>query len=325
MSPVRLPTFQKQCPRSLEDQALDIYLPIAEISLNFFILLAIGGGVGFLSGVFGVGGGFLMTPLLIFIGVPPAIAVGTGAVQVTASSVSGVLAHLRRGSVDIKMGTVLVIGGLIGSGIGILIFRWLRSVGRIDTVVSLSYVLLLGSVGLLMAFESLNAMLRTRRTAGTVRRRLHQHYWLHRLPWKMRFPHSRLYISALTPMVIGALIGILNAVMGVGGGFILIPAMIYIIGMPTNVVVGTSLFQLCFVSAVTALLQAGTNATVDIVLALLLIAGGVIGAQFGSRAGGSLRGDHLRILLAVIVLIVGGRLAYDLVATPVDPFLLRRQ
>lgn len=301
---------------------MDIYLPIAEVSLNLFLLLLIGSGVGFLSGVFGIGGGFLMTPLLIFIGVPPAVAVGTGAIQVTASSVSGALAHLRRGAVDLKMGTILVAGGIVGSALGILIFRWLRSVGQIDTVISLSYVFLLGFVGILMFVESLNAMVRTRRRASTGARRLHQHYWLHRLPLKMRFPHSRLYISMITPLAIGAAIGMLNAVMGVGGGFILIPAMIYLIGMPTSIVVGTSLFQLCFVSAITGFLQAATNATVDIVLAMLLIAGGVIGAQFGSRAGAYLRGDHLRILLALIVLLVGGRLAWDLIVTPPDPYYL---
>jgi uncharacterized protein len=299
---------------------MDLYLPIAEMSVNFFLLLALGGIVGFLSGVFGVGGGFLMTPLLIFVGIPADIAVGTGTIQVLASSVSGVFAQIRRGAVDVKMGGILVAGGLVGSVLGILIFRWIQAIGVIETFVVLAYVFFLGSVGAVMFIESARAMLRTRRRTSTTPRRLHQHHLFHRLPFRMRFPASRLYISALVPLVTGASIGILTAIMGVGGGFILIPAMVYLIGMPTNVVVGTSLFQLSFVSAASAFLHATTNYTVDIVLGLLLIAGGVIGAQFGSRAGAYLRGEQLRILLAIIVLAVCGRLGWDLVTTPGDPF-----
>jgi uncharacterized protein len=301
---------------------MDLYLPIAEMSVSFFLLLTLGGAVGFLSGVFGVGGGFLMTPLLIFIGIPAEIAVGTGTIQILASSVSGVFSQLRRKAVDLRMGTVLVLGGMAGSGIGILLFRWIQSMGLIDTFVVLAYVFFLGSVGALMFIESARSLLRTRRRSSAAPRRLHQHHWLHRLPFKMRFPASRLYISAVVPVVTGASIGILTAIMGVGGGFILIPAMVYLIGMPTAVVVGTSLFQLSFVSATSALLHAVNNQTVDIVLGLLLVAGGVIGAQFGSRAGAYLRGDQLRVLLAIIVLLVCGRLGWDLVATPVDPFSL---
>lgn len=300
---------------------MDIYLPVAEMSVNLFLVLALGGIVGFLSGVFGVGGGFLMTPLLIFIGIPPAVAVGTGTTQILASSVSGVLAHLRRGSVDLRMGAVLVAGGLIGSAIGIVIFQWLRAIGRIDTFVTLSYVFFLGSVGLMMFWESLGALLRTHRK-GAPRRRLHQHYWVHGLPFKMRFPQSRLYISSLIPLATGAGIGLLTAIMGVGGGFLLIPAMIYFIGMPTAVVVGTSLLQLAFVSAGTAFMHAVQNYTVDILLAVLLIAGGVIGTQFGIRVGVLLRGEQLRILLSLIVLAVGVRLAFDLVLQPADLYIL---
>jgi uncharacterized membrane protein YfcA len=300
---------------------MDLYLPIAELSVNLFLLLAIGGGVGFLSGVFGVGGGFLMTPLLIFIGIPAEIAVGTGTLQVLASSVSGVLAQMRRSGVDVRMGAVLVLGGAVGSALGIILFQVLRASGVIDTFVVLSYVFFLGSVGAIMFIESARAMLQRHvRRGPPSRQRLHQHYWLHRLPLKFRFPASRLYISALVPFATGACIGVLTAVMGVGGGFILIPAMVYIIGMPTAVVVGTSLFQLCFVSAISAFLHAVNNQTVDVILAVLLIAGGVVGTQFGSRAGAYLRGDQLRILLALIVLTVCGRLALDLVRTPVDPF-----
>lgn len=300
---------------------MDIYLPVAEMSVNLFLVLGLGGMVGFLSGVFGVGGGFLMTPLLIFIGIPPAVAVGSGTTQILASSVSGVLAHLRRGSLDLRMGAVLVGGGLIGSALGILIFQWLRAIGRIDTFVTLAYVFFLGSVGLMMFWESVATLVRTRKK-GAPSRRLHQHYWVHGLPLKMRFPQSRLYISALIPLATGAGIGLLTAIMGVGGGFLLIPAMIYFIGMPTAVVVGTSLLQLAFVSAGTAFMHAVQNYTVDILLALLLIAGGVIGTQFGTRVSALLRGEQLRVLLSLIVLMVGARLAWDLVATPLDVYTL---
>ncbi|MFO1069632.1 MAG: sulfite exporter TauE/SafE family protein [Geminicoccaceae bacterium] len=300
---------------------MDIYLPIAELSVNLFVLLALGGVIGFLSGLFGVGGGFLMTPLLIFLGVPPAVAVGSGATQILSTSVSGVLNHASRRGVDRRMGMVLTAGGVIGSILGVLLFTWLRRLGQIDLVVQLAYVLLLGAVGSLMLGEGLVAFVRRRRPTAR-RGRLHQHYWLHGLPLKMRFVESRLYISALLPLGLGAAVGVLTALMGVGGGFIMLPAMIYLIGMPTTVVVGTSLLQIGIVSAFTIFLQAYTNQTVDIVLGLLLIAGGVVGAQFGARAGARLRGEQMRILLAVLVLAVCGKLIWDLVATPVDPFSL---
>ena len=298
---------------------MQIYLPIAEMSANIFLLLGMGGGVGFLSGIFGVGGGFLMTPLLIFVGVPPAVAVGTEANQIVAASVSGVLAHWRRGNVDFKMGTVLLIGGIVGSSFGVWLFSILRSLGQVELVIALSYVVFLGTIGTLMAIESARAMLPSKR-GGRDRRKLHQHYWVHGLPLKMRFRRSKLYISALLPLGIGFLVGVLAAIMGVGGGFVMVPAMIYLLGMPTTVVVGTSLFQIIFVTANVTFLQAVNNFTVDVVLALLLLTGGVIGAQLGTRFGARLRGEQLRGLLALIVLVVCAQMLFDLVGTPVDPY-----
>ncbi len=303
---------------------MDVYLPVAEISVNVFLLLGLGGTIGFLSGLFGVGGGFLMTPLLIFIGIPPAIAVGSEASQILASSFSGVLAHMRRGTVDFRIGLVLVAGGFVGSSIGIFIFAYLRSLGQIDIVISICYVVFLGIIGFLMFVESSRAILKRRHAAGQSTGKLHQHNWAHGLPFKMRFHRSRLYISALLPLIVGAFVGVLAAIMGVGGGFIMVPAMIYLIGMPTSVVVGTSLFQICFVTALTTFLHAYNNHTVDIVLALLLIAGGVIGAQIGTRAGSRLRGEQIRILLALIVLAVCSKLAFDLIVTPVDLYSIER-
>ncbi len=298
---------------------MQIYLPIAEMSVDVFLLLGLGGGIGFLSGLFGVGGGFLMTPLLIFIGVPPPVAVASEANQIVASSVSGALAHWRRGNVDLKMGTVLLAGGLAGSGFGVWLFTLLKEIGQIDLVIQLSYVGFLGIIGGLMLWESLRAMLRARRSAGD-RTKLHRHTWVHGLPLKMRFRRSKLYISALLPLGIGFVAGLLSAIMGVGGGFLMVPAMIYLVGMPTIVVVGTSLFQIIFVTANVTFLQAVENQTVDVVLALILLTGGVIGAQFGSRMGERLRGEELRGLLALVVLGVCARIVFDLTSTPVDPF-----
>jgi uncharacterized membrane protein YfcA len=295
---------------------MDIYLPIAEMSVNVLLLFGMGGAVGFLSGMFGVGGGFLMTPLLIFIGVPPPVAVASEANQIAAASVSGLLAHWRRGNVDFKMGGVLVAGGALGSVIGVGLFRELREIGQIDAAISIAYVAFLGIVGLLMAVESANAILRRHR--GAPRRKLHPHTWLHGLPLKLRFRKSKLYISAFLPAGIGLLVGVLAAIMGVGGGFIMIPAMIYLLGMRTSVVVGTSLFQIMFVTSIITVLHAVINQTVDMVLALLLLAGAVLGAQFGSRFGTALRGEQLRGLLAVLVLVVGAKLGLDLVIEPGD-------
>ena len=294
-----------------------IYLPIAEVSMHIGIIIGLGGGVGFLSGLFGVGGGFLMTPLLIFFGIPPAVAVSTEANQIVASSVSGVLAHMRRGNVDFKMGGILMAGGVIGSSLGVALFSFLQSIGQIDLVIQLSYVVFLGIIGSLMLTESVRTIIRSRKP-GTVRGKLHQHNWLHGLPLKMRFRRSKLYISAILPLALGAFVGILAAIMGVGGGFIMVPAMIYLLGMPTSVVVGTSLFQIIFVTANVTLLQSIQTQTVDFLLAGLLLFGAVIGAQFGSRAGALLRGEQLRGLLALMVLAVCIKIGYDLVVRPED-------
>ena len=300
---------------------MDIYLPVAEMSVNLFLLLGLGGVVGFLSGVFGVGGGFLMTPLLLLVGIPPAVAVGTQASQILAASLSGVMAHMRRGNVDIRMGAVLVGGGLIGSVLGVWLFGLLSRLGQIDLSIALAYVVFLGLVGSLMLIESIVAWFKLRRRGPGFGKR-HRHVWLHHLPLKVRFQRSRLYISALMPFGLGVVAGILVAIMGVGGGFLMVPAMIYLIGMPTQVVIGTSLFQITAVTAVTTFLHAANHQTVDVVLALALIVGGVIGAQLGSRAGGRLRGEQLRILLAAIVLLVCGKLGYDLMATPAELYSL---
>ena len=298
-----------------------IYLPIAEVSVNAFILLGLGGLVGVLSGMFGVGGGFLMTPLLFFIGIPPAVAVATEANQIVASSFSGVLAHLKRKNVDFKMGGVLLIGGLIGAGLGVFVFNYLKSMGQVDLLVKLCYVVFLGIVGGLMFIESLGALLNAKKSNGLIKKRS-KRTLIHVLPFKMRFRVSGLYISAIPPVLVGILVGILAAIMGVGGGFIMVPAMIYLLGMPTRVVVGTSLFQIIFVTAFTTMLHATTNFTVDIVLAVLLLVGGVIGAQFGTMIGSKLKAEQLRILLAVMVLLVCGKLAFDLVVQPSELFSL---
>jgi uncharacterized membrane protein YfcA len=294
---------------------MEIYLPIAEVSLDVFVLLALGGAVGFLSGVFGVGGGFLLTPFLIFIGVPPAVAVASSANQLVGASVSGVLAHWRRGNVDFKMGLILLIGGFLGSLLGVWLFGLLRRIGQVELVINLCFVLLLGTLGALMLIEGTRTLMR-RRKLGAPRRKLHQHIWVHGLPLKMRFRRSKLYISALLPLGLGFLIGILSAIMGIGGGFVMVPAMIYLLGMPTVIVPGTSLFQIIFVAATVTVLQAINNRTVDAVLALLLLIGGVLGAQIGTRMGSRLRGDQLRIMLAVLVLAVAVKLAVDMTATP---------
>jgi hypothetical protein len=298
---------------------MNIYLPIAEISVNAFLLLGLGGGVGFLSGVFGVGGGFLMTPLLIFIGIPPAVAVATEANQIVASSFSGVLTHWRRRTVDFKMGLVLLAGGLVGSAIGVQIFAYLRVQGQVDLLVSLCYVVFLGIVGALMFIESIRAMMRTKVGRAAPRRR---HHWTHGLPFKMRFRASNLYISAIPPFLVGSLVGVLAAIMGVGGGFIMVPAMIYLLGMATTVVVGTSLFQIMFVTGATTLMHAMLNHTVDGILAVLLLVGGVIGAQIGVRIGPKLKAEQLRVLLALLVLVVCAKMGYDLVRTPDELFTM---
>ena len=294
---------------------LQLYLPIAELSVNVLMVLGLGLLVGVLSGMFGIGGGFLLTPALIFVGVPPVVAVSSQAPQILASSVSGGMAHWRRDNIDIKLGLLMVGGGLAGSLGGVWLFSLLRQLGQINLVISLTYVLLLGVVGALMLSESLRTMLRK---AGPVRRKLHRHNWLHRMPFKMRFRKSRLYISVLPPLGIGIFAGVLVAIMGVGGGFITIPAMIFLLGMPTMLAVGTSLFQIIFVTISVTVMQAVTNETVDIPLALLLTVGGVIGAQIGAGWGQKLKAEQLRGLLALLVLAVAVKVAHDLVVRPPD-------
>ncbi len=299
-----------------------IYLPIAELSVNMLTIIGMGAAVGFLSGMFGVGGGFLMTPLLIFSGVPAAVAVATEANQIVASSVSGALAQWRRNNVDLKMGTVLLSGGGVGTLGGVQLVKILRETGQIELIIALLYVIFLGAVGILMLIESLNALRKSRSGKPASRRRPGQHGWMHGLPFKMRFQRSKLYISAIPPFILGMLVGLLASIMGVGGGFIMVPAMIYLLRMPTNVVIGTSLFQIIFVTAFATVLHATTNQTVDVVLALLLMIGGVIGAQFGVVAGQKLRGDQLRALLAILVLGVAVRLFFSLVIQPDELFTI---
>ncbi len=299
---------------------MQVFLPIAEVSVNAFLLLGLGGLVGILSGMFGVGGGFLMTPLLFFIGIPPAVAVATEANQIVASSFSGVLAHLRRKTVDLRMGTVLLIGGLAGAAAGVVVFNYLKSVGQVDLLVRLCYVVFLGIIGGLMFIESWRAIRKSAQGTPAPKRR--KHTMIHHLPFKMRFPVSGLYISVIPPVIVGFCVGVLAAIMGVGGGFIMVPAMIYLLGMPTKVVVGTSLFQIIFVTGFTTLLHATTNYTVDVVLAVLLLIGGVIGAQIGTRIGVRMKAEQLRILLALMVLAVCGKLALDLLIEPSELYSL---
>ena len=300
---------------------MQVYLPIAEVSVNIFLLIGLGGLVGILSGLFGVGGGFLMTPLLFFIGIPPAIAVATEANQIVASSFSGALAHLRRKTVDLKMGWILVSGGLIGSGIGVQIFKVLRDLGQVELLVTLCYVFFLGIIGSLMLWESVRALIRSNNNFRPIK--IKRHNWVHRLPLKIRFRTSNLYISCIPPFIIGALVGFLAAIMGVGGGFILVPVMIYIIGMPTKVVIGTSLFQIIFVTGFTTLLHSTQNYSVDALLALILLIGGVVGAQIGTRLGVYLKAEQLRILLAILVLAVCIKLGLELLIEPAELFSLQ--
>jgi uncharacterized membrane protein YfcA len=301
---------------------LDIYLPIAEVSVNAPLLVALGALVGFISGLFGIGGGFLMTPVLVFLGIPPAVAVASMANHVAASSMSSVISYSRRRLVDFRMGGVLAGGGVVGAIVGVEIFRLLLLLGQADLVVALSYLVFLGVIGGLMLWESLQALLRRRRGERPRPRRDRRPPWLYGLPFKMRFPSSRLFISVIPPILLGVFVGVLSAIMGVGGGFVLVPAMVYILRMPANVVVGTSLFQIIVTTALTGVLQAGRNQTVDIVLATLLLAGGVLGAQFGARASTRFRAEELRAVLALIVLLVGLRMGLGLFVTPDEPFVL---
>jgi uncharacterized membrane protein YfcA len=293
---------------------MNIYLPIAEMSVNVAVFLSMGCAVGFLSGMFGVGGGFLMTPMLIFAGVPSAVAVATGANPLIASSITGTIVQYRRKNVDVKLGLYLLAGGAAGALLGVLLIRYLRQIGQIDLFVALLYVVFMSTVGGVMLVESLRALSNVRRGAPIPARRPAHHNWIHGLPFKTRFKVSKLYISALPPVALGALVGLMSGIMGVGGGFVMVPILIYLLRVPTNVAIGTSLFQVIFVSAITTILQAATNKSVDIALALLLMAGGVIGAQAGAAAAQNLRAEQLRLLLALLVLAVGLRLVVGLLA-----------
>ncbi len=293
---------------------MNIYLPIAEISVNIFVILALGGITGILSGLFGVGGGFLMTPLLIFMGIPPSVSVSTVANQIIASSFSGFLAHFRRGNVDFKMSWYLLAGGIIGSTLGVIMFRWLKQIGHIDLIISVSYVTFLGIIGAMMASESIRSILKIpKKYVMDEKPPLAE-----RLPFKVEFPRSKRKLSIIMPIVIGLFVGMMVSLMGVGGGFFLIPAMIYLLGMPTNMVIGTSLLQIIFITANVTFLQAVTTQTVDLLLALLLLTGSVFGAQFGIRISDKLPADYLRAMLAAIVLGVAIKLAFTLFTPPVD-------
>jgi uncharacterized protein len=301
---------------------MQIYLPIAELSLSAFLLLGIGLAIGFLSGMFGIGGGFIMTPLLIFLGVPAGVAVGTGASQVMASSVSSAFGHWQRGNIDLQMGYLLIGGGVFGAVTGVQILYLLKQAGQLDFFVSLTYVILLGVIGSLMLRESLHTLKSAPARAGGSARRAGQHTWIQGLPLKRRFPDSKLYISAIPPVAIGAFVGWLTAIMGVGGGFVMVPAMIYLLRMPTRMVIGTSALQIVVVTAVTTVLQSVQNHAVDVALALPLIVGGVVGAQYGVGFGERLRAEQLRAGLALLVLAVAVRMALGLVVPPSDLYAI---
>lgn len=294
---------------------MQIYLPIAEMSVTVETIFLLGMFVGFISGMFGVGGGFLTTPLLIFMGIPPAVAVGTQASQLVASSVSGVMGYWRKGYVDFLIGSVMLVGGILGSLVGIFFFRLIQYVGQIDLVISLLYIVLLGSIGVMMLFEGTMTTFR-RKTMRSEFNRLKSPSLLSRLPYKVRFPRSKLYISVFVPGGIGFIGGFLVSTMGIGGGFLLVPAMIYVLGMPTLLVAGTSLFQIIFTSAFATMMHAMVNHSVDIMLAVFLILGGVLGARFGVLVSRRVSGARGRVIMALIVLAVCGQLGYRLFLEP---------
>ena len=301
---------------------MDIYLPIAEVSVNWPLLVILGALVGFVSGLFGIGGGFLMAPVLVFLGIPPTVAVASQASHVVASSTSGVIRYSGQGAVDYRMGGIMAAGGAVGAILGVELFRYLRLLGQADLVVALSYLIFLGVIGALMLNESLTEILRRRRGETPPRKERRRPLWLYGLPFKMRFPRSGLYISTIPPIGLGVFAGMLSAIMGVGGGFVLVPAMLYVLRMKASVVVGTSLFQIIIITALTTVLQAGRNQTVDIVLSSLLLFGGVVGAQVGARFSGRFRGEELRAALGLIVLLVGIQMGLELFVRPSDIFLL---
>lgn len=302
---------------------MQIYLPIADLPVNMFLILGMGLAVGFISGLFGIGGGFLMTPLLIFLGITPAVAVASVSSHVAASSFSGVLNYWRRKAVDPALAAMLLIGGIVGTGLGVWLFTKLREVGQLDLTVSLSYVVLLTSVGGLMLWESISAIMRRLRGEKVTLRRPGSHGWVHGLPMKMRFKRSKIYVSAIPVVGIGFLIGFIGAVMGIGGGFLLVPMLIYFLRVPTGTVIGTSMLLTLVTMASATLLHAMTNHLVDVVLALILMVGGVIGAQFGTRAGQRISGERLRFLLGILIMLVGMRFAYELIVKPDELFTIR--
>ncbi|MCP4380615.1 MAG: sulfite exporter TauE/SafE family protein [Hyphomicrobiales bacterium] len=301
---------------------MQLYLPIAELSVNMFIIFGMGGAVGFLSGLFGVGGGFLLTPLLIFSGIPPVVSVATVATQIVASSSSAALTYWRRRMIDMKLAGVLMAAGAVGTLLGVLVFNALRQLGQLDLIISISYVTFLGVIGALMLRESITAIINARRGRPSPLRRPGRHNWVHGLPFKMRFKRSKLYVSVIPVIALGLGIGFLGALLGIGGGFILVPALIYLLRVPTNVVIGTSLIQIVATMSVATVLHAVSSRSVDVVLALLLMVGGVIGAQFGARMGQNIRGDKLRALLALLVLAVGVRFLVGLVTPPDERYSL---
>ena len=302
---------------------MEIYLPIAELPVNVFLMFAMGIAVGFISGMFGIGGGFLMTPLLIFIGISPAVAVASVASHIAASSCSGVIAYWRRRALDFALALMLLGGGLIGTMVGVWLFSLLRSLGQLDLMIGLSYVTLLGVVGGLMIIESVRAIARARSGRPAEIRRPGSHTWIHGLPFKVRFKQSKIYVSAIPLWVIGFSVGFIGAIMGIGGGFLLVPALIYIMRVPTAVVVGTSMILTLVTMGAATIMHAATNHLVDVVLALILMVGGVIGAQFGARAGQKIRGEQLRLLLGILVMLVGLRFAFELILRPSNLFSVR--
>ena len=301
---------------------MDIYLPIAEVSVNWPFLVLLGALVGFVSGLFGIGGGFLMAPVLVFMGIPPTVAVASQASHVVASSTSGVIRYSGMKAVDYRIGGIMAVGGALGALAGVELFRYLRLLGQADLVVAVSYLVFLGAIGSMMLYESLTQILHRVRGETPPRKERRRPMWLYGLPFRMRFPRSGLYISAIPPFGLGVFAGVLSAIMGVGGGFILVPAMLYVLRMRANVVVGTSLFQIIITTAITTILQAGRNQTVDIVLSTILLLGGVVGAQFGAKLSGRFRAEEMRAALGLIVLLVGIQMGLELFVRPSDLFLL---
>jgi uncharacterized protein len=300
-----------------------IYLPIADLAINIFLLLSMGLAVGFISGMFGVGGGFLMTPFLIFLGISPGVAVASVASHITASSFSGALSHWRRRAVDVPMALVLLSGGLVGTFSGVWLFTKLRTIGQLDLLIGFSYLIMLTSVGGLMLIESVRAIIRTRRQQFSSFRRSGAHTWVHALPLKMRFRHSKIYVSVIPVWGIGYVIGLIGAVMGIGGGFLLVPMLIYFLRMPTATVIGSAAVLTTATMAVATIMHALTNHLVDAVLALVLIVGGVIGAQFGARSAQKMPAERLRLCLAILILAVGLRFGYELISRPVNVYSIR--